>query len=253
MPRASDGTYSLPAGSIVNTGDTILPSQHNPPLNDIAQALSNSVDRDGRGGMRAPLEMGGNRIRNAGPGALDGDLVTFAQLAIVDGKIAAAAVDGVPVGTVMDYAGGTAPTNYALCYGQAISRTDFAALFAILGVLYGAGDGSTTFNLPDLRGRVVAGKDDMGGTLAARLTSLPNTLGASGGAQSHTLSVNEMPSHSHDMLGFSGARNNGAGPAGSSDVGTANTNMTQATGNGQAHNNVQPTFVLNKIIKVRAA
>src|SRR5215475_1863724 len=64
---------------------------------------------------------------------------------------------------VESYAGPTAPAGSLLCYGQPISRTAYAGLFATLGTTYGAGDGSTTFNLPDLRGRVTAGKSDMGG------------------------------------------------------------------------------------------
>lgn len=84
--------------------------------------------------------------------------------------------------------GSTAPAGTLLCYGQAISRTAYAGLFAALSTTYGTGDGSTTFNLPDLRGRVVAGKDNMGGSAASRLTGTSmspdgNTLGATGGFQ----------------------------------------------------------------------
>jgi len=75
------------------------------------------------------------------------------------------AVPGVvPAGAVMPFAGATEPAGWLLCYGQAVSRTTYSSLFAAVGTLYGVGDGSTTFNLPDLRGRVVAGQDDMGGT-----------------------------------------------------------------------------------------
>lgn len=86
----------------------------------------------------------------------------------------------------------TARSGTILGYGQAISRTQYAGLFAAFGTTYGAGDGSTTFNLPDLRGRVVAGKDDMGGTSANRLTSPINgdNLGAAGGGQSNTVGIN---------------------------------------------------------------
>lgn len=106
---------------------------------------------------------------------------------------------GVPVGTVVPFAGTSAPSGWLFLYGQAISRDDYSSLFAALGTTYGAGDGSTTFNLPDLRGRVVAGKDDMGGTSANRLTSPINgdNLGANGGSESHTLTTAQMPSHNH--------------------------------------------------------
>lgn len=104
-----------------------------------------------------------------------------------------------PVGTILDYAGSSAPAGWLLCYGQEVSRTSYAALFAILGTTYGVGDSSTTFNLPDCRGRVRAGLDNMGGTSAARLSTVltSTTLGETGGAQQITLSTSELPSHTH--------------------------------------------------------
>jgi len=91
-----------------------------------------------------------------------------------------------PPGVVLPYAGASAPTGWLLCYGQAVSRTTYADLFTAISTTYGAGDGSTTFNVPDLRGRVPAGKDNMGGTAANRLTAggsgvTGTTLGAAGG------------------------------------------------------------------------
>jgi microcystin-dependent protein len=82
------------------------------------------------------------------------------------------------------------------------------------GTTYGVGDGSTTFNLPDLRGRVAAGLDNMGGSAASRLTntvlSASNTLGASGGAQTHTLDGTQIPAHSHpNTLGSNTVASNG--------------------------------------------
>lgn len=109
-----------------------------------------------------------------------------------------------PAGTVNPYAGSTAPTGWLLAFGQAVSRITYANLFAVIGTTYGTGDGSTTFNLPDMRGRVGAGKDDMGGSAASRLTSTvltaSNTLGATGGTQTHTLASGEsgVPAHGHN-------------------------------------------------------
>lgn len=256
MPRANDGAYSLPAGTIVNSGDTIQPSQHNPAMQDIAQALSNSVDRDGRGGMRAPLDMGGNPIRNIRAGSLPTDVATVGQ--------------AMPVGAVIDYAGSSAPEGWLMCYGQSLAKSLYPDLFAVIGSTYG----STTddFNLPDLRGRVVAAADNMGGTAASRLSLV---LGQGGGEQAHVLTTAELAAHSHtgstnvdgahnhDMQGYTGARNNGGGQAGVTDVGTATLSQTATdgahshafttdqAGSGSAHNNVQPTFVLNKIIKAK--
>lgn len=105
----------------------------------------------------------------------------------------------IPIGGMIDYAGNTAPnSNFALCYGQAISRTSYASLFALVGTTFGSGDGTTTFNLPDLRGRASFGKDDMGGTQADRITLAGGNfdgkaVGNSGGLQNHVLTIPELP------------------------------------------------------------
>jgi microcystin-dependent protein len=112
----------------------------------------------------------------------------------------------VPVGTVTSYAGSSAPAGWLLCLGQQVSRTGAtAALFAAIGTTYGTGDGSTTFNLPDLRGRVVAGIDsNVPGSFANRITVAGGNfdgtvLGGSGGLQNHTLLVGEIPGHTHGI------------------------------------------------------
>ncbi|MCO6445181.1 MAG: tail fiber protein [Anaerolineae bacterium] len=157
-----------------------------------------------------------------------------------------------PVGAVLPYAGTTAPAGWLFCYGQDVSRTTYAALFTAISTTYGVGDGSTTFNVPDLRGRVVAGKDDMGGTSANRLTDQSgglngDTLGDTGGAETHTLVIDEMPAHTHTLS--ANAILNGGG-AGFGDFNTPSTNKsTGSAGGGGAHNNVQPTIILNYIIK----
>jgi microcystin-dependent protein len=156
----------------------------------------------------------------------------------------------VPAGCVMPFAGAAPPDGWLLCYGQAVSRTAYSDLFTAIGTTYGAGDGSTTFNLPDLRGRVAAGKDDMGGSAAGRLTAPISgaTLGAFGGEQSHILSTTEMPAHSHsfgigqhDAAIYNGNVNGGDGT-------NQTTFNSSSVGGGGAHNNVQPTIVLNHII-----
>jgi microcystin-dependent protein len=143
------------------------------------------------------------------------------------------------------------------CFGQAISRTTFADLFALLSTTYGVGDGALTFNLPDLRGRVVAGQDDMGGSSANRLTNQSggldgDTLGATGGAETHTLTSTESAAHQHAgsanfaTVGVAGATFGGSGVA---DKALGDTLLTGSSGGGGAHNNVQPTIVLNYVIK----
>jgi microcystin-dependent protein len=160
-------------------------------------------------------------------------------------------------GTVLPFAGATAPTGWLLCHGQAVSRTQFPNLFAAIGTTYGAGDGSTTFGLPDLRGRVVAGKDDMGGTAAGRLTNTGtgnpgingSAMGAAGGTDRHTLTLAQMPAHTHDVTNAASTGSGGT-PNKATVDGSNGAQPTAATqGSGQAHPNTQPTIVLNSIIK----
>jgi microcystin-dependent protein len=111
-----------------------------------------------------------------------------------------ASIYAIPVGACVDYFGATAPNgSFVLPYGQAISRTTYSALFTLFSTTFGSGDGSTTFNVPDLRGRVTAGKDDMGGTSANRLTDADDglngdTLGDTGGGETQVLVAGNLPS-----------------------------------------------------------
>lgn len=119
------------------------------------------------------------------------------------GQVLIAGSSLVPTGSVLPFAGSTAPDGWLECYGQAVSRTDYAALFAVIGTRYGEGDGSTTFNLPDLRGRAVFGKDDMGGSAASRVTEAVSgitgtTLGETGGDQ-------RLQQHNHTVSGNTGS------------------------------------------------
>lgn len=105
----------------------------------------------------------------------------------------------VPIGGMIPYLGATAPnSNFVFPFGQAISRTTYATLFAMVSTSFGTGDGSTTFNIPDLRGRLPIGKDNMGGSAANRVTTSGSsidgtTLGATGGAENVTLAQANLP------------------------------------------------------------
>ena len=167
--------------------------------------------------------------------------------------------DAMPLASVIDYAADTLPsTNWALCYGQAISRTTYAALFSLIGTIYGTGDGSTTFNLPDLRGRVVAGQDDMGGTSANRLTNPGSVggmdgdiLGNTGGQEAHVQTLAEIASHSHTVNRTTGAGTTDYGIPGTNNTWQTNgTTAVNGAGSSTPFNIVQPTIILNKIIKV---
>src|SRR5262245_21305244 len=112
---------------------------------------------------------------------------------------------GIPLGVALPYFGVTAPSSaFALPFCQAISRTTYVNLFNLIATSYGAGDGSTTFNLPALRGFLLAGKDDMGGVVASRITAGASgidgtVLGAAGGAQTVMLITAQMPAHGHGV------------------------------------------------------
>lgn len=251
-------------------------------------------------------------------------------------------------GEIAAYGGKTAPTDWLLCYGQAVSRATYSALYDIIapslgtftvtiaspGVVtlnshglvtgdsvfltttgalptgltantlyyviyvdantfrlatsranalvptpinttgsqsgthtlrycpYGLGDGSTTFNLPDLRGRVPAGADAMGGTAATRLTLARSQgtygqMGAAGGVETHTLITAELAAHSHDMGSGTNQWVSGGSPGSDTAASITQTGSsfrvrltgTDSAGSGTAHNNVQPTLIVNYIIK----
>ena len=159
-----------------------------------------------------------------------------------------------PTGMVVPYAGAVAPDGWLLCQGQAVSRTTYAQLFSVIGTTYGSGDGSTTFNLPDMRGRVAVGSD----------ANLPGTIE---GTKTHTLTRGEMPNiygqitmhwpndgaYIQRVSGDFKAlyqnankyRNGGETATGASSVGGVDFSVG---GNG-AHANMQPSLYLNYLIK----
>lgn len=164
---------------------------------------------------------------------------------------------GVPSGAMTGYGGTTAPAGWLLCDGSAISRTTYASLFTAIATTFGVGDGSSTFNIPDLRGRVIAGQDDMGGSAASRLTTAAGgvdgaTLGAVGGTQTHTLTTAQIPSHTHTTTASSSTITNVVKDDGNPTGNTAmvpGSTASSSAGSGNAHPIVQPTLVANFIIK----
>jgi microcystin-dependent protein len=176
----------------------------------------------------------------------------------------------VPLGGMLDYIGSTAPNSaFVLPIGQAISRTTYATLFSLVGTTYGSGDGSTTFNVPDLTGRTTAMKE----AVATRLTTAAGgvdgaTLGAVGGSQSSTLTLAQLPTgikvvapsgNTIPMVGQTGATygntgvNTGANtyPFNTTAAGWSySTELTSNNTSGNAHAIVQPTIIVNKILRV---
>lgn len=149
---------------------------------------------------------------------------------------------GVETGVIAMWGTTSAPTGYLLCDGAAVSRTTYADLFAVISTTYGVGDGSTTFNVPDLKGKVPVGRDS-GQT---EFDSMAET----GGAKTHTLQTTEIPAHTHTMTAHNGADGNTCVDGSSSESNAFTTgHSTGSTGGGGAHNNLQPYIVVNFIIK----
>lgn len=187
----------------------------------------------------------------------DGNIVAQAMAGII--QMFAGAVTQTVTSGVATVTG--APAGWLLCDGSAVSRTEYATLFAAIGTTWGSGDGSTTFNLPDLRGRAPIGSGT-GSGLTSRSLGTQNI-----GEEAHTLSVSEMPAHSHapqdDKGGFlvmsmgssiiSGAETTNGFASGGTGGFWGNTNKarkgrTGPDGGGGSHNNMQPSAVVNFII-----
>jgi len=306
--RNGSGTYTIP--NVFSPGDTITSSTHNQNFSDIASELTNSVAADGQTSMTGPLKGALGTV--SAPSltfASDSDTGLYrssanelsataggAQIAkinssgidAVSGKVREGGVDLVPVGVVWQYSGSgtTPPSGFLFTFGQCVSQTTYAALYAVVGSTYDNSCSAGEFGIPDIRGRVVAGDDDMGLTSANRLTNQTggldgDVLGASGGAETHTLTTAQLSVHdhgdgtlsvaSHDhsipnissrtfttAAGSDSSRMSGSNTGGTTfnfsrgNTGNAAPDVTGSTddaGSGAAHNNVQPTIVLKYIIK----
>jgi microcystin-dependent protein len=164
-------------------------------------------------------------------------------------------------------AAATAPSGWLICDGAAVSRSTYSALFTSIGTTYGAGNGSTTFNLPNLKGRVPVGLDSAQTEFDVR--------GETGGAKTHTLTTAQMPVHNHTAStnttgahvhqsqgywsgggGLGGAISRttvGGDPIDTNSLRSAGDHSHTVTvnnaGSGSAHNNLQPYLVMHYIIK----
>lgn len=203
----------------------------------------------------------------------------LATTALVQAVVAQLAVTAPPIGVCLPYAGASAPSaSWVLGAGQAISRTTFAAAFAVYGVVYGSGDGSTTFNVPDLRGRVPVEADAAGGTPASRITTGAFSSvapGGSGGTQTNTAATSINSTGTNNINFGSGQQGvtsggwSGSAPAQAGGDFNALTTSSQSnitittpingnfgisvsgSGTSAAFNVVQPSLVMNYICKVQ--
>jgi microcystin-dependent protein len=231
MSRNQSGQFTLPLPP-VSPGDVVEAQWANLSLGDIGEALTQSLDRNGRGPMLAPLILSSSNPTQS---------LEAVSKAYVESKLVYAT--GMPVASVCPFASLTAPVGWLKCDGAAVSRATYSVLFGIIGTTYGVGDGSTTFNLPNLVGEFIRGTPvgrDVGskqaGSFAAHthpISDPGHTHGASQESHSHSITtgshghtVND-PGHTHAQIvsatpgsGFAyGSGNVANGTTGSSGTG----------------------------------
>lgn len=185
-----DGT---PAGSPVaptQPENTYVLAQVQVDANETTILDADITDQRSLATIPGELGLGANSV---GTSQIQDASITTAKL---DAGLAA---NTVPPGAISAYAGTTAPTGWLLCDGAEVSRTTYAGLFAVIGITFGNGNGSTTFDLPDMRGRVALTLDNLGGSSANVITdSNADSLGGEGGVEETTLTSSHIPQHSHD-------------------------------------------------------
>jgi microcystin-dependent protein len=259
MSRNGSGTYSLPAGNPVTPNTTITSTWANTTLSDIATALTGSIAADGQTPVTGTLNMTSNLISNLADPVSAQDATTKNYVdtadAVLTADVAALqteidAINSIPTGALNMWPTASAPTGWLICNGSAVSRTTYATLFGIIGTTYGTGDGSTTFNLPNLQGKMPIG------------VSGSYTLASTGGSadavlvsHTHTASVTD-PGHNHTANGADRAGGYAAGSdaidrvdqtTSTSTTGISVTNSTEGVSGTGA--NLPPYLAINFIIK----
>lgn len=295
MP-SSNGVYSLPVGYLATTGATILASQHNPPLEDIAAALTLRLSRDGTAPMTGALKLASGTAASPGAAfqvdATTGLFKTTNGVGVAVGGVQVAEFTGGGlasgarfIGELIPFTLSTPPALTVLPFGQTLSRTTYAALWVVAqaeitagSTLYNNGDGSTTFGIPDLRGRILIPNDKMGGSAASRVTTAGSGIngavnGSTGGTETQTLTLSQVPTGitvngtlpvtvgsglNVPATGGNvspGTGNGGSGSGPQSSVGswgngtfTAAGTLTSNNTSGAAHPNMPPGIIVNYLL-----
>lgn len=248
MSRNGSGTYILPTGNPVTTGTAITSNWGNTTMSDIATALTGSVAADGQTPITGNLQMGSNKITGMADPSASQDATTKSYV-----DAALAALITVPSGSMFMWPTVTSPTGWLICNGSAISRTTYAVLFAVIGTTYGVGDGTTTFNLPDLRGR-----SPFGVSTSYALASTGGSADAVVVSHTHAATVTD-PGHHHlgSVYNYYNGSTGGGGYVSGVNQSTATTDSTTGitvanatTGVSATGANLSPYLAINFIIKV---
>jgi len=248
-----------------NTGVTIPPSSNTfvitngTSVYNVAPAtFGSAITVEGAATFQSTVTVSGNATFT-GNVTIKGDVH-------VSSKVCASAFygDGVnisgllPPGVIVPYGVTAAPTGFLLCNGQAVSRTTYSSLFAVVSALYGEGNGSSTFNVPDLRGRFLAGWDagtDVLTSISGPANSMivAASIANTGGVQIVSLSASNIPSHTHTYAGYTQVYQDGQAHSGFytprlDGVGVCVLD-SGSYGDSGGHTNIPPAMILNFIIK----
>ena len=195
MSRNGSGVYTVPPGTIVSTLTTVTSSVHNSFAADVEADMNTP----------RPVVAGGTGASSADSALtnLGGTTTGKAVFTAADKPAAQAAIGAeLPAGAVMHFLQSTAPSGWLKANGTAVSRVTYASLFAVVGVTYGAGDGSTTFNLPDMRGEFIRSWDDARGIDTARV--IGSAQSAAMLDHNHAITVSSDGDHRHRINGNAG-------------------------------------------------
>ena len=234
------------AGDAITTGGDNVVIGNNADLNSATGTNQIVIGSGAVGTANNTVQLGNTSIANVKTsGTITAGAVTYPktdgsanQVLKTDGSgtLGWTSVSATPSGAIMMFAAGSAPSGWLICDGSAVSRSTYSDLFSTIGTTYGAGDGSSTFNLPDFGGRGPMGYKSNNTKFDA--------LNETGGAETHTLTANEIPTHTI----YSSKSMQGIGTTAGQYSLVGNVSTT-SYGGGQAHNILDPYLTVNFIIK----